>query len=304
MGERGFELISISYTFRKVITLSSMGAFIKITMKKIRLDLYLAENAFSQTREKAKKDILAGWVKVNGETIRTVSRLITGDEIISVERKGGDFVSRGGEKLSRALEKFAIDVSGKTILDLGASTGGFTDCLLKNGASLVYAVDVGYGQLDYSLRTDPRVIVMERKNARDLTKDDFTHKIDFITADLSFISIIKVMDKIKLLFDDTFGVILLKPQFESSPGEHKKGVVKNPDIHKLILSRTLKSLLDMNVEFHGLTFSPLKGPAGNIEFLFYFKIIKADSEKNNPSGLYKIVNDVVDEAHEIFNRKK
>ncbi len=271
---------------------------LEIIMKKIRLDLYLAENAFSQTREKAKKDILAGWVKVNGETIRTVSRLITGDEIISVERKGGDFVSRGGEKLSRALEKFGIDISGKTILDLGASTGGFTDCLLKNGASIVYAVDVGYGQLDYSLRTDTRVIVMERKNAKDLTIDDFDRKIDFITADLSFISIVKVIDKIKHLFEDTCGVILIKPQFESMPGEHKKGVVKNPDIHKLILSRTIKALININVEFKDLTWSPLKGPAGNIEFLFYFKINKADLEKKEPAGMHNIISDVVNQAHE------
>lgn len=275
-------------------------------MKKTRLDIYLSENALSQTREKAKKEILAGCVKVNGETVRTVSKLVSGDEEITVERRGGEFVSRGGEKLSRALEVFGIDVKGRTVLDLGASTGGFTDCLLKNGASYVFAVDVGYGQLDYSLRVDQRVCVMERKNARDLAAEDFDRKIDFITADLSFISITKVIDKIKNLFPDTSGVVLIKPQFESMPGEHKKGVVKNSDTHKLILSRTLEDLANHNIEFNGLTYSPLKGPAGNIEFLFYFKINDKDKKTGivKVPDLYKIINDVVDEAHGKLNVKK
>ena len=156
--------------------------------EKFRLDKFLADKKFSDSREKAKREILSGWVKVNGETIRDASCMIEGSETIVVERPGGLFVSRGGEKLARALSYFEIPVKGFVCADLGSSTGGFTDCLLKNSAAKVYSIDVGYGQLDYALRKDPRVVVMERTNARSIEKSVFSEKIDFITADLSFIS--------------------------------------------------------------------------------------------------------------------
>ena len=168
--------------------------------KKVRIDSHLAVNGLSRSREKAKKEILAGWVKVNGETVRDPSRLIQGDEDIAVARPGGEFVSRGGEKLSLALEVFNISLRDKTAVDLGASTGGFTDCMLKNGARKVYAVDVGYGQLDYSLRVDKRVVVMERTHVNTLKRDDFTEKIEFFAGDLSFISILKVSGTVQRLF--------------------------------------------------------------------------------------------------------
>ena len=179
----------------------------------MRLDVYLAEHNSHTSRENAKKNIIAGWVKVDGETIRTPSKMIHGNENITVERPGGDYVSRGGQKLEKALISFNIQIQGKNVLDLGSSTGGFTHCLLKRKAAKVYAVDVGYGQLDYSLRQDERVVVLERTNARKLTKDHFSEHIHLITADLSFVSIIKIVEHINSLFQNIEAVFLLKPQF-------------------------------------------------------------------------------------------
>jgi 23S rRNA (cytidine1920-2'-O)/16S rRNA (cytidine1409-2'-O)-methyltransferase len=239
---------------------------------KERLDKHLAESGISDSREKAKREILSGWVKVDGETVRDPSRIVLVSSDITVERPGGLFVSRGGEKLSRALSFFSIDVTERVCADLGASTGGFTDCLLKNGASKVYAIDVGYGQLDYSLRVDPRVVVMERMNARMLDAGMFSDPISFITADLSFISFTKVYPVISKLFHDASGVALIKPQFEAEKAEHKKGVVMRLDYHVAILTRTIDTLLSQGIAVKGLTHSPIKGPKGNIEFLLYFSI--------------------------------
>lgn len=269
--------------------------------KGIRLDTHLAAEKLSVSREKAKREIIAGWVKVNGETVRQPSKIIAGDENITIERPGGIFVSRGGEKLSHALKTFHITVSGCTIADCGASTGGFTDCLLKAGAKMVYAIDVGYGQLDYSLRIDPRVIVMERTNVRYLEKTDFDEVVNFITIDLSFISIIKVLATLHEVFSPVTGIALIKPQFEAMPSEHKKGVVRKIDIHKTILQRVLQNVLDKGVLIKDLTFSPIKGPAGNIEFLLYFAF-KNEKAKNEEFGnLSKLISDIVEEAHNILH---
>lgn len=240
-------------------------------MKKIRLDAFLAEKGFSQSREKGRREIVAGWVKVNGETVRDPSKRIGGDEDISVERPGGLFVSRGGDKLKKALDFFGIGLEGKTVLDLGASTGGFTDCMLKNGALKVYAVDVGYNQLDYTLRTDSRVVVMEKTHARDINASMFSDTIDFFTADLSFISILKVLPSVAALFERIDGIILLKPQFEAETCQQKKGVVKSAENHVEILKRVVAGIAGAGFLPCGITFSPIKGPAGNIEFLVYVK---------------------------------
>ena len=238
--------------------------------EKFRLDKFLADKKFSDSREKAKREILSGWVKVNGETIRDASCMIEGSETIVVERPGGLFVSRGGEKLARALSYFEIPVKGFICADLGSSTGGFTDCLLKNGAVKVYSIDVGYGQLDYALRIDPRVVVLERTNARTIERNIFNEKIDFITADLSFISFTKVSETILRVFESADGVALIKPQFEADKSEHKKGVVTKAENHLAILSRTIDALMRQGLGIKGLTHSPIKGPKGNIEFLLYF----------------------------------
>jgi len=202
-----------------------LPVWVKGVAEKSRLDRFLAEKNFSDSREKAKREILSGWVKVNGETIRDASYIVEGNASIVVERPGGLFVSRGGEKLARALSFFEIPVKGFVCADLGSSTGGFTDCLLKNSAAKVYSIDVGYGQLDYALRKDPRVVVMERTNARSIEKSVFSEKIDFITADLSFISFTKVSETIIRVFESVDGIALIKPQFEAEKSEHKKGVV-------------------------------------------------------------------------------
>ncbi len=240
-------------------------------MKKIRLDAFLAEKGLSQSREKGRREIIAGWVKVNGETFRDPAKKINGDEDISVERPGGLFVSRGGDKLKKALDFFSISLTGKITLDLGASTGGFTDCMLKNGALKVYAVDVGYNQLDYSLRTDSRVVVMEKTHARDINESMFSDRIDFFTADLSFISILKILPSAAAVFNKIEGIVLLKPQFEAETSQQKKGVVRNPNSHVDILTRVIAGIGETGFTPCGITFSPIKGPAGNIEFLVYLK---------------------------------
>ena len=188
---------------------------------------------------------------------------------------------------------------GHAAVDLGASTGGFTDCLLKNGANTVYSIDVGYGQLDYSLRVNEKVHVMERTNVRNLTGAEFKHGIDFITADLSFISITRVIEKIKEIFAPVEGIILLKPQFEADKGEHKKGVVRKKDLHIIILKRVLAALVEMGVSVKGLSYSPIKGPKGNIEFLLYFGL--GEKSVIDSNALDKLVSKTVDSAHLELN---
>ncbi|MBN2402843.1 MAG: TlyA family RNA methyltransferase [Spirochaetes bacterium] len=265
--------------------------------KKIRLDNYLWKNGFSESLEKAKREIIAGWVKVNGETVREADRTISGTEEVHVARPGGRFASRGGEKLEHALKYFNISVKNKTAADIGASTGGFTDCLLKNGAKKVYSIDVGYGLLAHNLRTDPRVILEERTNVRNLKKDDFNDRIEFITIDLSFISVIKTFDTLKNIFPSASGIILVKPQFEAKPDEHKKGVVTDKYHHINILAKVIESLIKCGIAFKGLHFSPIKGPAGNIEFLLYFDI--ADQCGTDClSNMNIAIENVVNEAHQ------
>ena len=272
-------------------------------MKKIRLDMYLAQSGLSQTREKARREIVAGWVRVNGETVKDPSKSVAGSEQITVRRPGGLYVSRGGQKLTFALERFGISIAGRTAADLGASTGGFTDCLLKHGAAKVYAVDVGYGQLDFSLRKDPRVVVMEKTNARNLVKDDFPDRVDFIAADLSFISIVKVFDAIREAFSPAEGIILIKPQFEAGPGDHKKGVVRSRESHLRILVSVISSLLEKGMSMMGLVHSPIKGPKGNIEFLLYFRSGPPDPSTKINDEQEAAIRDVVERAHQYFEGK-
>jgi 23S rRNA (cytidine1920-2'-O)/16S rRNA (cytidine1409-2'-O)-methyltransferase len=267
-------------------------------MKTIRLDFFLVEQGFSPSREKAKIEIISGWVKVNGETLRDPLRKITGNEKITVERPGGLFVSRGGDKLQHALNEFNVNLTGLITLDLGASTGGFTDCMLKSGAVKVYAVDVGYNQLDYTLRIDQRVVVMEKTHARDIKREMFFDKIDFFTADLSFISILKVLPAVYEIFDSIRGVILVKPQFEAESSQHEKGVVQNPEDHVEILLRVAAGIVEIGFNIPEITYSPIKGPAGNIEFLFFISkdcpSVDPEADKNN---LKNQISDVVETAH-------
>ncbi|OHD65551.1 MAG: hypothetical protein A2176_03095 [Spirochaetes bacterium RBG_13_51_14] len=267
-----------------------------------RLDLYLSQNSLSQTREKAKREIIAGWVTVNGETVTDPSRPVTGSEQISVRRPGGLYVSRGGQKLKHALNAFGISLAGRVAADLGASTGGFTDCMLKEGAKKVYAVDVGYGQLDFSLRKDPRVAVMEKTNVRYLKRDNFSDPVDFVAADLSFISILKIFDAIRKVFSPAEGVMLVKPQFEAEAGEHEKGVVRNKEAHAVILTRVLSVLAEKGLIVKGLVHSPVRGPKGNIEFLVHFAMDGGSCRSAGMTeGLERTVWRIVEQAHAAFD---
>lgn len=266
---------------------------------RVRLDSYLAGRSLSPSLEKAKSEILSGWVKVNGETVRDPAKKITGTENVEVERPGGLYVSRGGDKLARALEVFRIRLDGVTALDLGASTGGFTDCMLRHGAAKVYAVDVGYNQIDYSLRIDPRVVVLEKTHARDISISMFGERIDFFTADLSFISILKVLPSVYDTFETIHGVVLIKPQFESEPSQLDKGVVKDPEQHCNILSRVIEGISMTGFAVAGMTYSPIKGSAGNIEFLTYLK--KCQEGGSDPATGVDI-RQIVTTAHKVLNR--
>ncbi|MEO8607638.1 MAG: TlyA family RNA methyltransferase [Chloroflexota bacterium] len=233
---------------------------------KQRLDLLLIERGLAPSREKARAMIMAGEVSVNGNVSDKPGTQIQVAAEVKIRNKPR-FVSRGGEKLAWALQEFQIDVNGKICADVGASTGGFTDCLLQNGAHKVYAIDVGYGQLDYSLRKDARVVVLERTNARFL--QNLEESVNMVVVDASFISLKLLLPTIAhWLLPDAEIVTLIKPQFEAGKDEvGKGGVVKNRDTHMHVINEILFFAHQQQFSIRGLTTSPLKGPAGNIEFL-------------------------------------
>jgi 23S rRNA (cytidine1920-2'-O)/16S rRNA (cytidine1409-2'-O)-methyltransferase len=214
---------------------------------------------------------MAGEVVVAGKTITKPGTLVAEEAVITI-RQPPPFVSRGGIKLDYALDRFQLDVSSKVVADIGASTGGFTDCLLKRGARRVYAIDVGYGQLDYRLRCDPRVVVMERVNAR--YPIPLPEKVDLATIDLSFISVEKVIPSVaRLVKDDGYLLVLLKPQFEARRGEvGKGGIVKQPIVHARVLGRFIAWMIDHGFRLGGLVASPILGASGNKEFFVLLRL--------------------------------
>ncbi len=235
---------------------------------KSRLDILLTERALTESRNKAQALIMAGKVRVNGEVITKSGTLINSDANITLD-DSDKWASRGAKKLLKAFEVFNLDVKNKICADLGASTGGFTDVLLFHGAKKIYAVDVGYGQLIWRLANDPRVIVMDRTNARYLTVENFEVLPDFVTCDASFISLKLILPVINNIAQDS-AVILIKPQFEAGRDKNKisKGVVKNKIVHEEGLNNII-NFINSETKFFisGLTHSPIKGPEGNIEFL-------------------------------------
>ncbi|MCD6362571.1 MAG: TlyA family RNA methyltransferase [Synergistetes bacterium] len=262
-------------------------------MKKERIDKLLVLKGFFESREKAQRALMAGLVFVNGRRIEKAGDKVPPDAEIKVKGSECPYVSRGGLKLKRALDHFEISLEGKICLDVGASTGGFTDCMLKEGARKVYAVDVGYGQLHWKLRNDPRVILMERTNARYLSRDLVPDEIDFFAIDVSFISVKKILPAVEgLLTEDAEGVILVKPQFEAGRRWAKGGVVKSAEIHESVV-RDLASFVLCRLRLNplDLTYSPIKGPKGNIEFLLYVGF--RDSHLKE-----EMITSVVKEAHE------
>ena len=240
-------------------------------MAKKRLDILLKEKKYFPSRQRAQGAIMAGLVLVDGKKVEKAGTQVSGNATIEILDKGHSYVSRGGLKLERALDDFQINVRGKVVMDIGASTGGFTDCALQNGAKKVYAVDVGYGQLDWKLRQNNQVIVLERTNIRHLKTERITDKIDFICIDVSFISLKKVLPKANELLSPSGEIAaLIKPQFEAGPDlVSKGGLVKDPQVHQNVLRDIIDFAIGMGLVPLGLTFSPITGAKGNREYLLH-----------------------------------
>ena len=240
---------------------------------KIRLDIALTQRGLAESREKAKALIMAGQVYLNGQKELKAGAAVKPDDEIEVRGSRNPFVSRGGLKLQKAAEKFDIDLSGCVCMDIGASTGGFTDCMLSHGAKKVYAIDVGYGQLAWKLRTDERVVNMERTNFRYVTHNEIPEDIDFASVDVSFISLRIILPVLReLLKSDGQAVCLIKPQFEAGREKiGKKGVVRDPQVHVEVVENIVKFALENGFDVKNLDFSPIKGPEGNIEYLMHIQ---------------------------------
>ncbi len=240
---------------------------------KTRLDVLLTERGLLDSRQKAQATIMSGIVFVNGQRVDKVGTAVSNDALIEIRGTTLPYVSRGGLKLEKAMQTFPLTLTGKICADIGASTGGFTDCMLQNGAKKVYAVDVGYGQLDWKLRKDARVVCMERTNARYLTHEEIPEELDFASVDVSFISL-------KLIFPALYGLLreggeiacLIKPQFEAGREKvGKKGVVRDPAVHLEVLEHFLIHAKENHFTVLGITYSPIRGPEGNIEYLGFLR---------------------------------
>ena len=241
--------------------------------KKTRLDVAVFEQGYAESREKAKAIIMAGLVYVNNQKADKAGFELKEGDVLEVRGKALKYVSRGGLKLEKAMQEFPITLDGKICMDVGASTGGFTDCMLQNGAVKVYSVDVGYGQLAWKLRTDERVVNLERTNFRYVTEKEIPDKINFSSVDVSFISLSHILPVLnKLLAGDGEAVCLIKPQFEAGKEKvGKKGVVRDLNVHLEVVEKVIGLALDNGFDVLGLQFSPIKGPEGNIEYLIYLK---------------------------------
>lgn len=242
-------------------------------MAKKRLDVLLFEKGMAESRQKAQAIIMSGQVFVDEQRVDKAGAAV--DEAARIEVRGQtlDYVSRGGLKLEKAMSTFPISLKGAVCADIGASTGGFTDCMLQNGAVKVYAVDVGYGQLAWKLRSDERVVCMERTNARYLTREQISEALDFVSIDVSFISLHLILPAVRaLLSKDGQVVCLVKPQFEAGREKvGKKGVVRDPQVHLEVLEQFLRHAAEADFTVKGITFSPIRGPEGNIEYLGFLQ---------------------------------
>ena len=263
---------------------------------KKRLDVLLTERLYAETRTKAQAIIMSGNVYVNGQKADKPG--MSFEETVEIEVRGAvcPYVSRGGLKLEKALRDFGVNVNGFVCSDSGASTGGFTDCLLQQGASKVFAIDVGYGQLDWKIRSDPRVVVMERTNVRYVTPEQLGEPLDLSVIDVSFISLSIVLPVIKTFLKPESGQVLclIKPQFEAGKEKvGKKGVVREPETHQEVLDNFVALADSLDFKILGLTFSPVKGPEGNIEFLGHLSLADVP-------GIRPDTADVVYQAHQTL----
>lgn len=268
---------------------------------KERLDVLLVEQGYYESREKAKAAIMAGLVYMDTEVVDKAGTKVPRDANITVKGALHPYVSRGGLKLEKALQLFGVSMEGKTMLDIGASTGGFTDCALQHGAAYVYAIDVGYNQLDWSLRNDPRVHVMERTNFRYMTADALTGPApDIATIDVSFISLKLILPPLQQLLSSGGEIIaLIKPQFEAGREKvGKSGVVRDRQTHIEVLISILGFADEMGLQLKGLTFSPITGGEGNIEFLAYWRL--AEEEAHERLDIGELSRQVVAEAEQTF----
>lgn len=266
--------------------------------KKKRIDQLLVEKGFFPSRERARRSLMAGVVFYDGRRIEKPGTFVDPEGEIRVKQDPCPFVSRGGLKLEAALKEFKIPVQGRVALDSGASTGGFTQCLLNQGALKVFAVDVGYGQLAWKLRQDPRVVVMERTNLRYLTQDDLGALVDIVTLDLSFISLEKVFPAIfKLLHSGGDVVALVKPQFEAGPElVGKGGIIRDAGVHQQVILHVITKAGENGFQFKGVTYSPVSGADGNIEFLLWL----GTGEPVVRKDFLPEVQAVVEKAHSIL----
>ncbi len=276
--------------------------------KKKRLDVLLVEQGYAPSREKAKAIIMAGSVFVNGQREDKAGAAFVPEKIRTFEVKGAaiPYVSRGGLKLEKALRVFPLELSGKICMDIGASTGGFTDCMLQNGAEKVYAIDVGHGQLAWQLRNDERVVCMEKTNFRYMKPEDIPDRPAFASCDVSFISLTKILLPARdLLRDDGEMVCLIKPQFEAGREKvGKKGVVRDRAVHREVICKVMDYASDIGFRIAGLCFSPIRGPEGNIEYLIYLRkeVERAEHEPDLTEQMKHLMEDVVQRAHDELEK--
>ena len=273
---------------------------------KERLDVLLVKRNLAESREKAKALIMSGIVYVNGQKEDKAGT--TFEETVPIEVRGSTlkYVSRGGLKLEKAMDRFGVRLDGKICMDVGASTGGFTDCMLQNGAVKVYSVDVGHGQLAWKLRNDDRVVCMEKTNVRYVTPEDIADPIGFSSIDVSFISLTKVLGPVKALLEDNGQIVcLIKPQFEAGREKvGKKGVVREPAVHLEVIDMVIDYALSIGFEALNLEFTPIKGPEGNIEYLLYLQKHPEDQEAEYAVRREAAADPkaVVAEAHQTLDR--
>lgn len=266
---------------------------------KERLDILLVQKNLAPSREKAKAMIMEGIVFVDGQREDKAGAAFSEDVPIEIRGNTLRYVSRGGLKLEKAMKNFGISLDGKICMDIGASTGGFTDCMLQNGAKKVYAVDVGYGQFAWKLRQDARVVCMEKTNIRYVTPEDIADVLDFASVDVSFISLTKVLGPAKELLSESGEMVcLIKPQFEAGREKvGKKGVVRDPAVHREVITRVLAFSRELGFIVKNLEFSPIKGPEGNIEYLVYLQKGRNGSKEEQAD-----IDAVVSQAHEALDR--
>lgn len=259
-------------------------------MAKKRLDVAMTEQGLAESRQKAQAIIMAGQVYVNGQKVDKAGAPIKDEDRIEVRGKTLRYVSRGGLKLEKAMKCWPIALEGTVCADIGASTGGFTDCMLQNGASKVYAVDVGYNQLDYRLRTHPQVVCMERTNARYLTTEQIPQPLDFFSVDVSFISLNLILPAVRgLMKEEGQGVCLVKPQFEAGKEKvGKNGVVRDPAVHLEVLEHFQEHAANAGFSVKDITFSPIKGPEGNIEYLGYLSAAPGPAYEGDLKALVEL----------------